>query len=615
VCALALALAAPAAAQPGSLSQLPDPDSCLMDLHAWSWIHCPSRADALDGAITAVVSPDGRNVYVASFLGDAVASFSRNPDTGALTPLPGAAACMQDRFADAPTQCSTIADGIDAAIGIAISPDGRNVYVAGVESDAVAVFSRDPDTGALTQLGGAGSCVKDPGPESAQVDCPQTAEGLHGVRWVSVSPDGKNVYTTAPAGHSIAAFSRDPGTGALTPLPGSAECIEDAGDNDPSSGLPLGSFKSNCQRTANGIAYPRNITISPDGRNAYTADDFGDAIAEFTRDPDTGELTQMPGADSCIRDQVNAPSYTHCPRTSGSLNGAFQVAVSPDGRNAYVAGDGADAVSAFSRDPVTGALHQLPGQGACVEEWNSPASTYCPVTGDGLVGAESVSVSPDGMNVYVAAFHGRAVAEFTRDLSTGALTQLGGPDSCMENVIAPDDTHCPTVVNGIEQPRGVAISPDGRNVYSPASVGDELAVFRRDVPPPPPPQPPVSPPPPAPAVSPPGCPPVEVSVGGAAAPRKRAPKVTARISSRRIRLVNCRGKVRVVVAATEGPLRAGRIVISPAWRAKAVSHRFKARRAGRASLTVALPRSWCSRLVRTRPQKVRLRVRVVSVPR
>jgi hypothetical protein len=422
------------------------------------------------------------------------------------------------------------------------------------------------------------------------------------------------VYTTAPAGHAVAAFLRDTATGGLTQLPGAASCIEDAGDNDPNSGLILGSFKSNCQRTAEGLAYPRMIVISPDGRNAYTPDDFGMALAEFSRNPDTGELTQLGGADSCIEDQANSASYTHCPRTSGSLNGPFQVAISPDGKNAYVAGDGADAVSAFARDPATGALHQLPGQGACVEEWNSPASTNCPVAGNGLVGAGAVSVSPDGINVYVAAFHGRAIAEFTRDLSTGALTQLAGGDACMENVLSPDDTHCPTVVNGIEHPRGVTLSPDGRNMYAPSSVGDELAVFRREVPPAPP---PAAAAPPAPAAgSPAACPPAseaprgESAPGraGSAGPRKTSPALTAKIATRSIRLVNCRASLRVVVAAASGRLRAGRVVIAPPWRAKPISRRFARGKGRTASVRIELPRSWCSRIARSRALRVRLMV-------
>ena len=41
------------------------------------------------GPTSSVVSPDGKNVYVGAFFGDAVVAFARNASTGALTQLPG----------------------------------------------------------------------------------------------------------------------------------------------------------------------------------------------------------------------------------------------------------------------------------------------------------------------------------------------------------------------------------------------------------------------------------------------------------------------------------------------------------------------------------------------
>jgi len=69
-----------------------------------------------------------------------VAVFRRDSDTGALT------------FVE--TQgygVGSSADDLDVAHGMAVSPDGRHIYVAGFDDDAVAVFSRDPGTG-LFQL-------------------------------------------------------------------------------------------------------------------------------------------------------------------------------------------------------------------------------------------------------------------------------------------------------------------------------------------------------------------------------------------------------------------------------------------------------------------------------
>ncbi len=55
----------------------------------------------------------------------------------------------------------------------------------------MAAFSRDLNTGELKQLPGADSCVQDV--RFSLSECPRKAVGMAGVRWVAVSPDGKNV--------------------------------------------------------------------------------------------------------------------------------------------------------------------------------------------------------------------------------------------------------------------------------------------------------------------------------------------------------------------------------------------------------------------------------------
>jgi 6-phosphogluconolactonase (cycloisomerase 2 family) len=466
--------AAHAADRPlGAMTALP---GCTKDpTTPTNFTSCPRSLDGLSGAITAVVSPDGRNVYVSAFEDNAITSYSRDAGSGELTPLSGRSACIKDQAMGGPGSCATQALGLGQVLGLAISPDGRNVYGASVDSSAVTAFSRDPKTGALTQLPGAAACIKDVSQPAAN-PCSQTGNGLAGARWVTVSPDGRNVYATAASGHSLAAFSRNQKTGALTQLPGAAACIEDANDNTANAGLPNGSFHARCVRTAHGLSYPREITVSSDGRNAYVADDFGGAISEFSRDPATGALSQLPGDGACIKDSANAPGYTDCPTSTPNLNGVFSVAVAPDGKNAYSGSDGGDAISAFDRDPRSGALHPMPGPARCISNNDAPESTKCDVTGNGLLGAEMVTISRDGHTVYVAAFHGMAVAAFSRDTGSGALTQLPGGAGCLADRRAEQhtSTRCDATTDGLYQPRMVALSPDGRNGYVPSSVGSTL---------------------------------------------------------------------------------------------------------------------------------------------
>ena len=46
---------------------------------------------------------------------------------------------------------------------MALSPDGRNVYVTTFTSDAVATFDRDLETGVLTQKAGVAACISETG--------------------------------------------------------------------------------------------------------------------------------------------------------------------------------------------------------------------------------------------------------------------------------------------------------------------------------------------------------------------------------------------------------------------------------------------------------------------
>lgn len=90
--------------------------------------------DGLDGAAALVVSPDGKNVYVTGQNDGAVATFTRNPTTGALT------------FLEMDKDGAGGVDGLDGANGVAVSPDLAHVYVTGFVDDAVATFARELPT-------------------------------------------------------------------------------------------------------------------------------------------------------------------------------------------------------------------------------------------------------------------------------------------------------------------------------------------------------------------------------------------------------------------------------------------------------------------------------------
>jgi hypothetical protein len=88
------------------------------------------------------------------------------------------------------------------------------------------------------------------------------------------------------------------------------------------------------------------LTLSPDGTNLYVTSQASDAVAEFSRNVVTGELTQLSGLAACISEDGTAMS---CADGNG-LIGATAVTLSPDGQNVYVASFISNAVTVFSRE-------------------------------------------------------------------------------------------------------------------------------------------------------------------------------------------------------------------------------------------------------------------------
>ncbi len=181
----------------GVLTQLTGTDGCVS--RDGSGGACVDGR-GLNGARALAMSGDGKHLYVASELVNAVAVFSRDKKTGVLTQLTGADGCIHETGFDG------CADGkaLIGPRGIAISKDGKTVYVASVGSNAVAIFARDKTTGTLTQLAGTDGCVSNDGTAGDCVD----GEGLLGAGSVLVSNDGKNVYVASGSSSAVAGFSR-----------------------------------------------------------------------------------------------------------------------------------------------------------------------------------------------------------------------------------------------------------------------------------------------------------------------------------------------------------------------------------------------------------------------
>jgi 6-phosphogluconolactonase (cycloisomerase 2 family) len=386
------------------------------------------------------VAPGSRDVYVSAVNSDAVSLFVRDPATGKLE--------FRRCWASATFGCSHLGvatSGVDGAHSVTLAPDGGDVYVASVDADALAHFSRDPQSGELSFE----HCFGPPGAADGCADLP--APALDGSHWAVVSEDGADVYVVGNLANALVHFSRAPG-GALEFEECHAEgvpgCTETAG--------PGGS-------DVDAISDPHWVTISPDGGSVYAASVESDAVAWFARDAGDGSLAFAGCMGESAAGGCTGVGAAH------AVDGVHSVAVSPDSRHLYSAAQWSNTVSVFERDP-SGALTLVEcwGQGAWGCKDVSPVQTL------GFV--HSVSVSPSGADVYTAALGGDAVAHFTRDPSSGRLTLSAcvgqGAPGCAD--LSPTQP--------LDGPDHAVAGPDGNDVYVTSHLSDSLAHFSRELP-------------------------------------------------------------------------------------------------------------------------------------
>lgn len=447
VLGLALGVTRSSGAQPvGSLAQLPRPDACTQE--GGDGINCRDGV-GLDGAHDVTISPDGKSVYVAALFSKAVAVFSRDPASGALTQLAPPNGCVADAGDGVTCQDGL---GLNGATAVAVSPDNAHVYVAAAAG--LSVFARDPITGALQQLPAPDGCLSVVGgvPELGCTD-------LYGPvtpTTVLVSPDGKFVYTATPNGDAIGVFARDKATGKLTQLPAPEGCLALNGDG------------VTC-KAALAIDGARDLSISKNGKHLYVASYDSDAIAIFRRNQTTGVLTQLDAPNGCL---ANDGDGVTCTAAIG-LDGASSVLVGKNGRHVYVASQASNALAIFERDSATGALTQLPAPEGCHAHNGDGISCTEAVA---LDGARGLAQSNNGRHVYVATIDSGGVAAFRRDKTSGELEQLYYPNAC--TIATGDNVLCRPGL-AVSNARAVAVTKNGKHLYLASYGADGVAAFTR----------------------------------------------------------------------------------------------------------------------------------------
>ena len=299
-----------------------------------------------------VLSPDGQYLYSTNSYTSTVSTYFVGSD-GSLTVV------------GSPVQTVPIlSQGSTASpTGIAVSPDGRFLYITNTYAGSIAVMS----------IGADGTPTLISASDHAGDTC-----GLGYPLADAISPDGNELYVLN-AGDSqygenmVTSFSIDTYNGALGAQVGGLD------------GCPGGGFNTGYE----------GLVVSPDGADVYASDYAAGAIRWYTVGA-AGEL-------SVVDPLTPTPSGTG----AGSEPDGF--AISPNGNYLYVANSGQGTISEFE---VGGGAPDLMGSVV------SGTSASSAPTG--------VAVSPDGKYLFATNGSQSSVSSFSIDAS-GALTQVGTP--------------------------------------------------------------------------------------------------------------------------------------------------------------------------------------------
>jgi DNA-binding beta-propeller fold protein YncE len=500
-----LACAAASARAGEGFGEIKGPGGCLAEVGASSATGC-TVAKGLFHPKALAVSPDGTSIYVVGGVaGNNVAEsfgvitiLKRNPATGEIAE----AGCLSSDGTDGREGASGICNptpSLLGAYGVTVSADGRTVFVTTRSSASVVAFARNPATGSLTRLG----CFQ----ATPRADSPCTSANLFpGSEDLLTSAEDTTLYVASPLEGTISAFTAPPATSAQSssgehsagttehPAPAASEHPSEAGSSAGLASLFTaipGQFTANPCIAVNGydgacavgIAMKgvQGLTLSPEGKQLYAVAAASHAIDVFApsgKEGSTGKavLTET----GCL--MADAPAGL-C-SSSGLLQAPTQLAVSPDGRNVYVADRSlppfsGGRIDVLSRDASTGQLADV----SCIDYQPPPPK---PEPGEeeeregneekpekeptdpcqrvpGLEGVQTVAVSGDGSAVY--AFGASSAISFARNSSTGALTET----ACASE----SDPSCASLA-GLTEVDAATVSPDGRYVYVTTADGKLL---------------------------------------------------------------------------------------------------------------------------------------------
>jgi len=356
--------------------------------------------DGLGGARVAELTPNGRQILVASGDDNSLAIFNVDSD-------------FKLSFKEVFKNNLTI-DGLDGAVSLVVSSDGRYIYVVSYYDSAVAIFEQD-EQGNFQFL----RAIRDGLPyedvfsnkESVKV---KDKLGLLGAYDIAITADNSQLFVASVASNAVSIFDIDKGGNVVFD-----HAIRDSDD------------------TKYGLGGAVNVIVTPNNSQIIVAGFNENAITIFNRD--------VSGAIEHSQTLINGKEAIR------NMIAPQGLATSPDGNYLYAACGGSNAIVVFARN----------GQG----KYSYIQSISNSDDISGLGGAGFVTTSPDGSRVFVASESDNAVVSLAK-LNDGKLKILSVLKS--EGIKKVDER------NGAAS---VYVSPDGKHLLVTTGKGDTLIVY------------------------------------------------------------------------------------------------------------------------------------------
>ena len=252
--------------------------------------------DGLRGARDVAISTDGKHVYAVAAADDGISWYDRNATTGALT------------FRSFLKDNQNGMDGLNGAQALVISPDGKNIYIAGREENSVTWVDRNTSTGEITFNG----FLKNNTSGVSKLNFPVS---------IDISSDSKHVYLIGRDDNAITWFER----------------------NATSGDLIFSGYVQNGSNGINNLLSPENLVLTSGGDYLYVSSPDANATLCFSRNPATGALTYL----SSATDGIGGVS---------GIKGAYFLSLSPDEKHLYVSAKTDYSIAWFDRNVTNGAL-------------------------------------------------------------------------------------------------------------------------------------------------------------------------------------------------------------------------------------------------------------------